>query len=237
MSSREELWSEVVASIEDLALHGCYEKVNRYMSFNTVNKLRVKTIRLLGDSKRVLDAGCGPGTSSILIAKMKPHTMLYLLDPSLKMLNIAVKTLTKSVNSVDVRPLVGRFERIPLRDNEVDGITAMFSFRDALDFEEAVAEFARVLGENGKLAILDIYRPRRLGRILVELYFRIIVPIAVMLSRCATRITKYTDFLETINVMLTKEELEDLLSKYFEKTVTYNIAPGLAIFYAESPKI
>ena len=162
--------------------------------------------------------------------------MLYLLDPSLKMLNIAVKTLTESVNSVDVRPLVGRFERIPLRDNEVDGITAMFSFRDALDFEEAVAEFARVLGENGKLAILDIYRPRRLGRIIVGLYFRIIVPIAVMLSRCAARITKYTDFLETINVMLTKEELEDLLSKYFEKTVTYNIAPGLAIFYAESPK-
>ncbi len=236
MNSREELWSEVVASIEDLAVHGCYEKVNRYMSLNTVNKLRVKTIRLLGDSQRVLDAGCGPGTSSVLIAKMKPHAMLYLLDPSLKMLNIAVKTLTESVNSIDVRPLVGRFERIPLRDNEVDGITAMFSFRDALDFEEAVAEFARVLGENGKLAILDIYRPRRLGRIIVGLYFRIIVPIAVMLSRCAARITKYTDFLETINVMLTKEELEDLLSKYFEKTVTYNIAPGLAIFYAESPK-
>ncbi len=236
-SKRERVWKKVVDTIEELAVNECYEKVNFYMSLGTVNRLRKKTIQLLEGSKRILDAGCGPGTSSSLIAKIFDNITLILLDPSFRMLTIAEQEVYKSNPKIDLRLIVGRFERIPLRNNSVDGITAMFSFRDAVDFEETVAEFSRILTDKGRLAILDIYRPKNPSFNLVKLYFRTIVPFAVIMARCKGKLQSYNSFIETIKLMLTKEEIEVLLKKYFNNIKTYRVVPGLAIFYAEHPKI
>ena len=229
---REKLWHEVIESIEELTFTGCYEKVNNKLSFGRVEKLREKTLRLLGDPRILLDAGSGPGTSTLTALRTLPKSRIIMMDPSTKMLAYALKRIP-SRERYRVEAVGGVFENIPLKDESVDAVTAMFSFRDAASFEDAVREFWRVLKPGGRLAILDIYRPGKLGIALVELYFRIMVPIAVALSGCSRELFKYRSFIETIHKMLNKKELIYLFNKYFNIVKIIRLAPGLAIIYAE----
>ncbi len=228
---RRRLWRIVVEKIEDLAVSGCYEKVNNIMSFGMVGRLRKKAVELLGRPKTVVDAGCGPGSSSIVIAENNPDATIILLDPSYRMLTIA-RNRVKRVAPGRVNAVTGIFESIPIADNSVDGLVAMFSFRDAADFREAVREMARILKPGGRLVLLDIYRPWGPGLLLVKAYFRIVVPVAVFIARCPRKLVDYKSFLETIENMLTADEIVGLLKDYFEDLTVKKYAPGLAIFYA-----
>ncbi len=229
---RQRLWKDVVTSIEELALSGCYEKVNNKLSFGRVEKLREKTLRLLGNPRILVDAGSGPGTSTLTALRVLPRTHIIMMDPSIRMLRYAVSRIPPG-ETYRVSAVSGVFENMPFRDSSVDAITAMFSFRDAAVFEDAVREFWRVLRPGGRVSILDIYRPSRLVLPLVDAYFRIMVPLAVALSGCPGELLKYRSFPETIHKMLTKKELYNLFNKYFNIIKIYTLVPGLAIIYAE----
>lgn len=232
--SRKHLWRIVVEKIEDLAVSGCYEKVNNIMSFGMVGRLRKKAVELLGKPKIVVDAGCGPGSSSIIIAESNPTSTIILLDPSHRMLRIA-KDKVERIAPGRINAVTGIFESIPVADNSVDGLVAMFSFRDAADFREAAREMARIIRPGGRLVILDIYRPWGPGLLLVKAYFRIVVPIAVSIARCPRKLVDYKSFLKTIENMLTADDIVNLLKEHFENVAVKKYAPGLAIFYAEKP--
>jgi len=226
-----DLWREVVSSIEQLSLSGCYEKVNRFMSLGLIDKLRRRTASLVS-GETILDAGAGPGTSARVILEVHPGTRVVLLDPSGPMLSYALQRLS----TPRVHAVVGRFEAMPLPDNSIDGIVAMFSYRDAVSYTRAADEFARVLKPSGSVALLDFYRPVRPVKALIKLYLAVMVPLALAAGKCSGKLSLYKGFLATIDRMLGKRELIELFSGRFEYVRLYTIVPGLAILHASRPK-
>jgi len=225
-------WSKLVSDIELLSKVDCYEKVNKVMSLGSVSRLRRRAASLVvGKSNIIVDAGAGPGSSSEAIRSISQDPLIILVDPSTAMLDIASKRIPNSVG------LAGIFENMPLADSTADAIVAMFSFRDAVDYYKALDEFVRILKPNGRVAILDIYRPSNLlARILVKFYIMVMVPLGLLLNRCPVKIETYKSFLASIDRMLGIKELKRELEKRFRRVEVWRIILGVAIFYAEGPR-
>ncbi len=226
-----ELWESIVVSIEDLSLSGCYERVNKIISMGLLNTLRRKASKL-ASSNIIVDAGCGPGTSTGVVKSVNPDSIVIMLDPSIRMLRYAYgregDNRTLAVN--------GRFERMPLKDESVESIVAMFSYRDAVSYRKAAEEFARVLKPEGRVVILDFYRPIQPWRALLKLYLLIAVPIALLLSGCPRRLRLYRGFLDTIDRMLTYKEIIEVFGSLFEDVQVKRVVPGLGFIVASRPK-
>lgn len=227
-------WEGLVSDIESLSQAGCYEKVNRITSLFQVDKLRREAASLVSGGTGVYaDLGAGPGTSARVVRGLLGASTLILVDPSARMLALSLE----EAGDPRVLRVGGRFERLPFRDDSLDGVTAMFSYRDAVDYREALDEIARVLKPRGRLAILDLYRhPSLLLHGLVKLYFKIMVPVALFASRCPARLTTYKSLLASIDRMLTDRELMGELEERFKVARVMVKAPGLAIFYAAHPR-
>lgn len=227
-------WEGLVSDIESLSTAGCYEKVNRITSLFQVDKLRREAASLVFQGTGVYaDIGAGPGTSARVLRGVIEASTLILVDPSTRMLALSLER----AGDPFILRVGGRFERLPFKDDSLDGVTAMFSYRDALDYREALDEIARVLKPHGRLAILDLYRhPSPLLHGLVKLYFRLMVPVALFANRCPMRLTAYESLLASIDRMLTDKELLSELEARFNVARAMVKAPGLAIFYAAQPR-
>ncbi|MCE4618233.1 MAG: class I SAM-dependent methyltransferase [Desulfurococcales archaeon] len=227
-------WHGLVSDIELLATAGCYEKVNQVLSLGLVNSLRREAARLVLKGEGVYaDLGAGPGTSAKVIKEDLEGSTLILVDPSIPMLSISLE----NVRDPRILRFGGRFEQLPFKDNSIDGITAMFSYRDAVDYYAALDEIARVLKPDGRLAILDFYRhTNRLIHSLVKLYVFVMVPVALLATLCPKHLSTYKSFLASLDRMLTDKDLVEELEKRFETVKMLGKAPGVAIFYAANPR-
>ena len=226
-----DIWREVVESIEELSLSGCYERVNKVLSLGLLNYLRKQTAGMVSGPV-IVDAGAGPGTSTRIVVDVHPSSRIIMVDPSGPMLSSALSRLPDN----RVAAVLGRFESLPLADDSVDGIVAMFSFRDAIDYGLAVREFARVLTSEGSVAILDFYRPIQPFKAILKAYLALMVPVAAAMARCIGKVGMYKSFLETIDRMLTYNDIIRLFSKYFMTIRIKRIVPGLAIIVASMPR-
>jgi demethylmenaquinone methyltransferase/2-methoxy-6-polyprenyl-1,4-benzoquinol methylase len=228
-------WRGLVSDIESLAVTGCYEKVNKIISIGLVDSLRRTATRLIAEKEGLYaDLGAGPGTSAkIILQELSNDSMLALVDPSTHMLVISLDYI---VDRRVIR-LGGLFESLPFKDSSVDGLTAMFSYRDAVDYYKALDEMARVLKPDGRLSILDFYHHENpFIHKLVKAYIFLMVPIALLLSLCPSSLKTYKSFLASIDRMLTKRELVEALNERFNEVKVFSIAPGVAIFYAKGPR-
>ncbi len=234
-SDRDIDWRGLVRDIELLAKTGCYEKVNNFLSLGNVDSLRRNASLLVAREGVLGDLGGGPGTSTRALDRVAPeNSVILLLDPSIDMLEISLS----NIPSARVVRVGGRFERLPFTDDSISGIVAMFSFRDAVDHRRALDEMARVLRTDGRLAILDIYRPENPAvHFIVKAYIALMVPLAILFNRCPFRyLNMYKSFLRSIDRMLTDKELLRELSARFERTAFFPYLPGAGIFYAERPR-
>ena len=228
-------WRGLVRDIELLARTGCYEKVNNFLSLGNVDSLRRNASLLVAKEGVLGDLGGGPGTSTKVLDEVAPgDSVIILLDPSIDMLEISLS----NIPSIRVVRVGGRFESLPFTDNSLSGITAMFSFRDAVDHYRALDEMARVLRADGRLAILDIYRPESpVLHFIVKAYIALMVPLAIIFNKCPFYyLNTYKSFLKSIDRMMTDKELLRELSIRFEKTAFFPYLPGAGIFYAERPR-
>lgn len=92
----------------------------------------------------VLDAGCGRGRESALLAARPDVDEVLALDMAPGML-AEIPALTK------IRPLLGDIEAIPLPDTSVDHIFSSFALQWCDSREQACRELFRVLRPGGRL--------------------------------------------------------------------------------------
>lgn len=103
----------------------------------------------------ILDLGAGPGLLSVKLIQQIPEATVVGIDPLLQMLQLAKENMLQSYAHA-FEALQGASEKIPLKDNIVDGIVSRFSLPYWPQPDESFTEMYRVLKSGGVVALEEL---------------------------------------------------------------------------------
>ena len=147
-----------------------YDVMNRLMTVGLDRrwrKLAVTEVVWPGD--RVLDACCGTG--DLAVEAERRGGRVVGLDFSERMLERARR------KSGAIEWVQGDALALPFEDGEFDAATVGFGVRNLADLEAGLRELARVLKPGGRIAVLEITRPRGILKPFFRLWFDGVVPV------------------------------------------------------------
>jgi len=160
------------ASVESMfdRIAPVYDAMNRLMTAGLDQRWRRRTVAAaVRPGDRVLDACCGTGDLALAAARAGGDVVG--LDFSERML---ARARRKSTGIEWVR---GDVLELPFADESFDAVTVGFGVRNVADLERALRELRRVLRPGGKVAILEITRPRGALKPFFSLWFDRFVPL------------------------------------------------------------
>jgi demethylmenaquinone methyltransferase / 2-methoxy-6-polyprenyl-1,4-benzoquinol methylase len=148
-----------------------YDVMNRLMTAGLDRRWRRLAVReVVWPGDRVLDSCCGTG--DLAVEAERRGGRVVGLDFSEPMLERARR------KSGAIEWVRGDALALPFEDGEFDAITVGFGVRNLEDIEGGLREAARVLRPGGRIAVLEITRPRGLLRPFFRLWFDVLVPLA-----------------------------------------------------------
>ena len=147
-----------------------YDLMNRAMTAGLdIRWRRLAASSVIRPGDNVLDAACGTGDLSLAGLRAGAASVTG-LDFSPRMLERARR------KSPAVTWVEGDVLALPFSDGSFDAATIGFGIRNVADLELALRELRRVLRPGGRVAILEITRPRGPLAPLLSLWFDRIVP-------------------------------------------------------------
>jgi demethylmenaquinone methyltransferase/2-methoxy-6-polyprenyl-1,4-benzoquinol methylase len=148
-----------------------YDAMNRLMTAGLDRRWRAATAQaVVRDGDRVLDVCCGTGDLSI--AAREAGGEVTGIDFSEPMLERA------RAKSSEIDWIEGDALALPFADGSFDAVTIGFGLRNLADPERGLAELRRVLRPGGRLAILEITRPRGVLAPFYRFWFDGVIPLA-----------------------------------------------------------
>jgi demethylmenaquinone methyltransferase / 2-methoxy-6-polyprenyl-1,4-benzoquinol methylase len=148
-----------------------YDAMNRAMTLGLDRRWRRLTVEAaVKPADRVLDACCGTG--DLALAAARAGGRVTGVDFSERMLALA------RAKAPELDWLRADATALPFADESFDVVTVGFGIRNLADLEAGLAELARVLVPGGRLACLEITRPRGVLRPFFRLWFDGLVPLA-----------------------------------------------------------
>ena len=148
-----------------------YDLMNRVMTAGLDQRWRRLAVRLtVRPGDRVLDACCGTG--DLALAARDAGAEVVGLDFSEPMLERARR------KGPDLEWVQGDLLALPFDDASFDAATVGFGVRNVADLERGLAELARVVRPGGRLAILEITKPRGPLKPFYKLWFDVLIPLA-----------------------------------------------------------
>jgi demethylmenaquinone methyltransferase/2-methoxy-6-polyprenyl-1,4-benzoquinol methylase len=179
-----------------------YDAMNRTMTMGLDQRWRRATVAaVVQPGDRVLDACCGTG--DLAIAALGAGGRVTGLDFSERMLERARS------KSGEVEWVQGDALALPFSDGSFDSATVGFGVRNLDDLERGLAELRRVLRPGGRLAILEITRPRGVLTPFYKLWFDGFVP---LLGKLLPGGAAYTYLPASVRRFPGPEDLAGLLS-------------------------
>lgn len=146
-----------------------YDLVNRVMTFGLDVRWRNRTVGdlELPTGSTIADLACGTGDFCRTLEAGGHRPIGF---------DLAFGMLTHARTEA---PLVhGDALALPLPDHSIDGVTCGFALRNFVELDPFFAELARVVRPGGRIALLDVSRPRsRVLRFGYDIYFGKIVPL------------------------------------------------------------
>jgi demethylmenaquinone methyltransferase/2-methoxy-6-polyprenyl-1,4-benzoquinol methylase len=148
-----------------------YDAMNRAMTGGLDRRWRrLAAQAVVRPGDRVLDACCGTG--ELALAAKDSGGEVTGLDFSERML---ARARAKSPDMTWVR---GDLLALPFAPESFDAATIGFGIRNVSDLDAGLRELARVLEPGGRLACLEITRPRGVLRPFFRLWFEALIPLA-----------------------------------------------------------
>jgi demethylmenaquinone methyltransferase/2-methoxy-6-polyprenyl-1,4-benzoquinol methylase len=204
-----------------------YDVMNRVMTAGLDRrwrKLAVKHVVWPGD--RVLDACCGTG--DLALEAERRGGRVVGLDFSARMLERARR------KSGTIEWVQGDALALPFGEGEFDAATVGFGVRNLEDLEGGLRELFRVLRPGGRVAVLEITRPRGILRPFFRLWFDVLVPLA---GKVLPGGKAYTYLPASVRRFPGPEDLASLLEQAGFRDVGYRLLGGgsVALHTAERP--
>jgi len=209
-----------------------YDLMNRLMTLGRDRAWRRHTVRQLDlrleagpqseirdrRSKAVLDVATGTGDLALEVLRQRPDARVIGLDFAPGMLALARQ---KSARLALNPPLLaGDALRLPFPGGSFDAVVTGFALRNVTDIPAALAEMARVTRPGGRVACLEITRPRSaLFRRLFNLYFYRLVP--VVGGWITGQRSAYTYLPHSLTAFLAPDEIVDVMRRAGWRDVCY----------------
>ena len=147
-----------------------YDAMNRVMTVGLdVRWRRLAAQSVVRKGDRVLDAACGTGDLAIADSRAGASKVTGL--------DFSEAMLARARRKANLEWVQGDMLALPFADATFDAATVGFGARNVADLELALRELRRVLRPGGRLAILEITRPRGALRPFFSLWFDRIVPL------------------------------------------------------------
>jgi demethylmenaquinone methyltransferase / 2-methoxy-6-polyprenyl-1,4-benzoquinol methylase len=193
-----------------------YDAMNRVMTAGLDRSWRRLAVEeVVQPGFRVLDACCGTG--DLAIAAEREGGIVTGLDFSPAMLERARR------KSDTVTWVEGDLLALPFPDASFDAATVGFGVRNVADLEAGLRELRRVLRPGGRLAVLEITRPRGLLRPFFRLWFDVLVPLA---GKVLPGGKAYTYLPASVRRFPGPEDLRAALERAGFADVTYRLLAG-----------
>jgi demethylmenaquinone methyltransferase / 2-methoxy-6-polyprenyl-1,4-benzoquinol methylase len=162
--------SEGVRSMFD-RIAPVYDAMNRVMTAGLDQRWRRATVEaVVRPGDRVLDSCCGTG--DLAIAAAAAGGQVTGIDFSKPMLDRARR------KAPDLEWIEGDALALPFDDGSFDAATVGFGIRNLSELDEGLLELRRALKPGGRLAILEITRPKGLLAPFYRLWFDVLIPAA-----------------------------------------------------------
>ena len=193
-----------------------YDLMNRVMTGGLDGRWRRLAVgEVVWPGDRVLDACCGTG--DLAVEAERRGGRVVGLDFSEGMLERARR------KSGAIEWVQGDALALPFADGEFDTVTVGFGVRNLADLEGGLRELGRVLRPGGKIAVLEITRPRGLLRPFFRLWFDVLVPTA---GRVLPGGKAYTYLPASVRRFPGPEDLSALFARAGFEGVRYRLLGG-----------
>jgi demethylmenaquinone methyltransferase / 2-methoxy-6-polyprenyl-1,4-benzoquinol methylase len=203
-----------------------YDLMNRVMTAGLDRRWRRATAEAaVRPGDRVLDACCGTGDLAVACARVGGRVTG--LDFSERMLDRARR------KAPELEWVQGDLLELPFADGTFDAATVGFGVRNVEDIGAGLGELRRVLRPGGRLAVLEITRPRGLLRHFYGLWFDRVVP---LLGRVLPGGAAYTYLPASVRRFPGPEDLARLLEEFGFAAVRFRLFAGgiVALHVAEA---
>jgi demethylmenaquinone methyltransferase/2-methoxy-6-polyprenyl-1,4-benzoquinol methylase len=148
-----------------------YDAMNRVMTAGLDRRWRRLAVReVVWPGDRVLDACCGTG--DLAVEEERRGGRVVGLDFSEQMLERARR------KSGTIEWVRGDALSLPFGDGDFDAATVGFGVRNLDDLDRGLRELWRVLRPEGKIAVLEITRPRGVLRPFFRIWLDAMIPLA-----------------------------------------------------------
>lgn len=158
---RWEIFNKWWCTDETLGIHYAYYDENTRSFKDAIYNMNALVGRLLdlegNKPKKILDAGCGVGGTSICLGKKHPNVQfigITITPGQVKLGNRYIKQ--RKVKNVKIN--LGDFNKTEFPSNYFDGVFAIESVGYTENIEDFINEMQRVLKPGGKLVVLDGFR-------------------------------------------------------------------------------
>jgi demethylmenaquinone methyltransferase/2-methoxy-6-polyprenyl-1,4-benzoquinol methylase len=193
-----------------------YDLMNRVMTAGLDRRWRRATAEAaVRPGDRVLDACCGTG--DLAVAGARAGGQVTGLDFSERMLERARR------KAPELEWVEGDLLALPFADGTFDAATVGFGVRNIEDVGAGLRELRRVLRPGGRLAVLEITRPRGLLRHFYGLWFDRVVP---LLGRVLPGGAAYTYLPASVRRFPAPEDLARLLEESGFAAVRFRLFAG-----------
>jgi demethylmenaquinone methyltransferase/2-methoxy-6-polyprenyl-1,4-benzoquinol methylase len=192
-----------------------YDAMNRVMTAGLDGRWRGLTAEIVSPGDRVLDACCGTG--DLALAAARRGGTVTGLDFSGRMLERA-RAKAPRLDWVQ-----GDLLALPFDDASFDAATVGFGVRNVADLDAGLRELRRVLRPGGRLAILEITRPRGALAPFYRLWFDGIVP---ALGKVLPGGSAYTYLPASVRRFPGPDELVEWLESSGFGAVSYGLLAG-----------
>lgn len=199
-----------------------YDAMNRLMTAGLDRRWRRLTVAAaVRPGDRVLDACCGTG--DLALAALPVASEVVGVDFSEAMLARARR------KAPAVEWIRGDVLELPFADGSFDAVTIGFGVRNLEQLERGLEELHRVLRPGGRLAILEITRPRGPLAPFYRLWLDVLVPLAGKLLPGGSA---YTYLPASVRRFPGPEELAELLRRSgFEHVGFRRLAAGIVALH------